>query len=39
MSMIIQVYTLKSAADEGHLAHCESEIRFVTDHFNDWILN
>lgn len=25
--------------DEGHLAHYESEIRFVTDHFNDWINN
>lgn len=23
--------------DEGHLAHYESEIRFVTDHFEDWI--
>ncbi|MFD1954584.1 hypothetical protein ACFSL6_10525 [Paenibacillus thailandensis] len=23
--------------DEGHLAHYESEIRFVTDHFNDWV--
>nr|WP_253944767.1 phosphotransferase [Paenibacillus sp. NEAU-GSW1] len=22
--------------DEGHLAHYESEIRFVADHFNDW---
>lgn len=25
--------------DEGHLAHYESEIRFVADHFNDWINN
>jgi thiamine kinase-like enzyme len=23
--------------DEGHLEHYESEIRFVTDHFEDWI--
>ncbi|MBD3920350.1 aminoglycoside phosphotransferase family protein [Paenibacillus sp. PR3] len=23
--------------DDGHLAHYEREIRFVTDHFNDWI--
>ncbi|UQZ32735.1 aminoglycoside phosphotransferase [Paenibacillus sp. PK3_47] len=23
--------------DEGHLAHYESEIQFVTDHFKDWI--
>ncbi|WP_407669622.1 hypothetical protein [Paenibacillus kobensis] len=23
--------------DEGHLAHYEREIRFVTEHFNDWI--
>jgi len=23
--------------DEGHLAHYESEIQFVTDHFNDWV--
>ncbi|ANY67264.1 aminoglycoside phosphotransferase [Paenibacillus sp. BIHB 4019] len=29
----------KKMVDEGHLAHYESEIQFVTDHFNDWILN
>ncbi|CAM4264857.1 aminoglycoside phosphotransferase family protein [Paenibacillus typhae] len=23
--------------DEGHLAHYESEIQFITDHFKDWI--
>lgn len=23
--------------DEGHLAHYESEIEFVTDHFEDWV--
>lgn len=23
--------------DGGHLAHYESEIQFVTDHFKDWI--
>ncbi len=27
----------QAMVDEGHLAHYESEIRFVTDHFNDWI--
>jgi hypothetical protein len=25
--------------DEGHLAHYESEIQFVTDHFDEWIRN
>lgn len=27
----------KKMVDEGHLAHYEREIRFVSEHFNDWI--
>lgn len=27
----------KKMVDEGHLKHYESEIRFVTDHYEDWI--
>ncbi|WP_338553129.1 aminoglycoside phosphotransferase family protein [Paenibacillus sp. KS-LC4] len=27
----------KKMVDEGHLAHYESEIQFVTNHFDDWL--
>lgn len=29
----------KKMVDEGHLAHYEREIQFVTDHFDEWIRN
>ncbi|WP_020617421.1 aminoglycoside phosphotransferase family protein [Paenibacillus daejeonensis] len=30
-------FAFQKLVDEGHLAHYESEIRFVTDHHNDWM--
>ena len=32
-------WAFQKMVDEGRLAHYESEIRFVADHFNDWIKN